>query len=64
MAAAVELVGLGVRLAEVWLLRGPACPACPACPTQSCTLTCSGPATSYTEPAEAPAHAAAPGWLA
>ncbi|CAK0828459.1 unnamed protein product, partial [Prorocentrum cordatum] len=56
----------GVRLAELWLLRGHACPPChcPACPAQTCLLTCSGPASSHSEPCAAPEVAGGPSWLA
>ena len=65
MAAPVNLIGFGAHLAELWLLRGHPCPACscPACPAQTCSLTCSGPATSHSEPCEAPEAPAGPGWL-
>ena len=60
MAAAADWLGVGARLAELWLVRGAACPACPRvppCPTQVCTLTCSGPATTLTEGFESRAGA-------
>jgi len=68
MAAAADWLGVGARLAELWLVRGRACPACPRappCPAQVCTLTCSGPATSLTEGLESRAGGAAawPGLL-
>ena len=63
MAAPVNLVGVGAYLAELWLLRGHACPACPPCLVQTCTLTCSGPATSHTEPHPAALPSGGPGWL-
>ncbi|CAK0833505.1 unnamed protein product [Prorocentrum cordatum] len=65
MAVPVNLVEVGVRLTELWLLRGHACPSCscPACPAQTCSLTCSGPASSHTEPRAALGAPGGPGWL-
>ena len=67
MAAPVDWLGVGARLAELWLVRGQACPACPRappCPAQTCTLTCSGPATSLTEGLGSQAPGGGPTWLA
>ncbi|CAK0836100.1 unnamed protein product, partial [Prorocentrum cordatum] len=64
MTAPVNLFEVGARLAELWLLRGHACPpcSCPPCPAQTCSLTCSGPASSHSEPCSASEAPGGPGW--